>query len=46
MMEKRMNDAQAVAVDDGRRSLKNALIVFAVIEALVLVPLALYMIFR
>jgi hypothetical protein len=33
-------------MDDGRDGLKKAFIAFAIIEALVLIPVCLYMLFR
>lgn len=46
MSEKKMNQASDAVMDDGRDSLKKAFIAFAIIEALVLIPVCLYMLFR
>jgi predicted nucleic acid-binding Zn ribbon protein len=43
-----MNEENEAQQDEerSRRSLRNAVIIFAVVEALVLVPVVLYLIFR
>lgn len=46
MSEKKFEQSAEAEIDDGQSSLKRALIIFAVIEALVLIPFVLYRIFR
>ena len=46
MPEERTNYNAGEEAGDGRRALRNAVIVFAIIEALVVIPLALYVLFH
>ncbi len=45
-MSEKMKQRSAAHTDDGQSVLKKAIIAFAIIEALVLIPVVLYMIFR
>jgi hypothetical protein len=45
-MPEKMKQGIAPDTDDGQRWLKKAIIAFAIIEALVLIPVVLYLIFR
>lgn len=45
-MTEKMQQNAGAGTDDGQSNLKKALIVFAIVEALVLILIALYMIFR
>lgn len=44
-MPEKWEKVEITLTDEERRSFRNALIIFAIIEALVLVPLVLYRIF-
>ena len=46
MAERKWEQVDITLTDEERRSFTQALIIFAIIEALVLVPLVLYRIFR
>ena len=46
MSEKKFEQSIDTDTDDGQSTLRKALIVFAIIEALVLIPIVLYRIFR
>jgi hypothetical protein len=46
MSEKKSEQNIDASLDDGQSGLRKALIVLAIIEALVLIPLVLYRIFR
>jgi hypothetical protein len=48
MTEQKLEQGMEVDVDDdgGQRTLKKAIIVLAIVEALVLIPIVLYTIFR
>ncbi len=46
MAERKWEKVDITLTDEERKSFRNALIIFAVIEALVLIPAMLYRIFR
>ncbi|MBA2734360.1 MAG: hypothetical protein H0U54_15970 [Acidobacteria bacterium] len=46
MAERKWEKVDITLTDEERKSFRNALIIFAVIEALVLIPAVLYRIFR
>lgn len=46
MSKKKFEPGDGAEMDDGQSGLRKALIVFAIIEALVLIPFVLYKIFR
>jgi F0F1-type ATP synthase membrane subunit c/vacuolar-type H+-ATPase subunit K len=48
MTEQKLEQGMEANVDDdnGQQTLKKAIIAFAIVEALVLIPIILYMIFR
>ncbi len=46
MSEKRMDQISDDGKEHGRSGLKKAVIVFAIIEALVIIPVILYLMFR
>ena len=45
LMSEKWEKVEITFTDEERRSFKNALVIFAIIEALVLIPLMLYRIF-
>lgn len=45
-MPSKMKENRVENADEGQSILKKAIIAFAIIEALVLIPVALYLIFR
>lgn len=46
MAERKWEKVDITFTDEERKSFRNALIIFAIIEALVLIPVVLYKIFR
>ena len=46
MSEKKANHTTDTAMDEGQSTLKKAIIIFAIIEALILLPVTLYLILR
>ncbi len=46
MAERKWEKVDITLTDEERKSFRNALIIFAIIEALVLIPAILYRIFR
>lgn len=46
MAERKWEKVDITLTDEERQSFRNALIIFAIIEALVLIPVMLYRIFR
>lgn len=45
-MPSKMKENRDESTDEGQSILKKAIIAFAIIEALVLIPVALYLVFR
>lgn len=46
MPDKQLNQTDETGRDEGQNMLKKAIIIFAIIEALILVPVTLYLILR
>ena len=46
MVEKKLDDIGSKEADSDQRIFRNAVIAYAIIEALILIPIILYIIFR